>query len=122
MIYKLKPKFVDAIQIRANNFDRICDFLGFTPEFINNPLMCVDEWGDSADPYVGLKIPYYADRLDDGYAECNIGDVIYRLEGSKKIMFDNPHRFAEKYVRCEGEEFKYCATSPIDSTLSKIED
>ena len=32
MKYIKKAVVIDAIQVKANNFDRICDFMGCTPE------------------------------------------------------------------------------------------
>ena len=73
MKYKKKPVTIDAIQVKANNFDRICDFMGCTPEQVLNPMSDIDEYGDSRDPYLGVII----DTLE-GKMTANIGDMIIK--------------------------------------------
>ena len=73
MKYKKKPVIIDAIQVRARNFDRICDFMGCTPEQYLNPMYDIDEFGDSRDPYLGV----YVETLE-GKMLANIGDMIIK--------------------------------------------
>ena len=73
MKYKKKPVTIDAIQVKANNFDRICDFMGCTPGQVLNPMSDIDECGDSRDPYLGVII----DTLE-GKMQANIGDMIIK--------------------------------------------
>lgn len=73
MKYKKKPVIIDAIQVSARNFDRICDFMGCTPEQYLNPMFDIDEFGDSRDPYLGV----YVETLE-GKMLANIGDMIIK--------------------------------------------
>ena len=73
MKYIKKAVVIDAIQVKANNFDRICDFMGCTPEQVLNPMSDIDEFGDSRDPYLGVII----DTLE-GKMQANIGDMIIK--------------------------------------------
>ena len=73
MKYQKKAVVIDAIQVKANNFDRICDFMGCTPEQVMNPLFDIDEFGDSRDPYLGVII-----ETLEGKMQANIGDMIIK--------------------------------------------
>lgn len=73
MKYIKKAVTIDAIQVSANNFDRICDFMGCTPEQVLNPMSDIDEYGDSRDHYLGIII----DTLE-GKMQANIGDMIIK--------------------------------------------
>jgi hypothetical protein len=73
MKYIKKAVTIDAIQVKANNFDRICDFMGCTPEQVLNPISDIDEFGDSRDPYLGVII----DTLE-GKMRADIGDMIIK--------------------------------------------
>ena len=73
MKYVKKPVVIDAIQVKANNFDRICDFMGCTPEQVLNPMSDIDEFGDSRDPYLGIII-----ETLEGKMQANIGDMIIK--------------------------------------------
>lgn len=73
MKYIKKAVTIDAIQVKANNFDRICDFMGCTPEQVLNPMSDIDEFGDSRDPYLGVII----DTLE-GKMRADIGDMIIK--------------------------------------------
>ena len=73
MKYIKKAVVIDAIQVKANNFDRICDFMGCTPEQVLNPMSDIDEFGDSRDPYLGVII-----ETLEGKMQANIGDMIIK--------------------------------------------
>ena len=73
MKYIKKAVVIDAIQVKANNFDRICDFMGCTPEQVLNPMSDIDEFGDSRDPYLGVII-----ETMEGKMQANIGDMIIK--------------------------------------------
>ena len=73
MKYTKKPVIIDAIQVKANNFDRICDFMGCTPEQVLNPMSDIDKFGDSRDPYLGVII-----ETLEGKMQANIGDMIIK--------------------------------------------
>ena len=91
MKYIKKAVVIDAIQVKANNFDRICDFMGCTPEQVLNPMSDIDEFGDSRDPYLGVII----DTLE-GKMQANIGDMI--IKGVKGEFYPcNPDIFKATY-------------------------
>lgn len=73
MKYRKKPVVVDAIQLSAMNFDRICDFMGCTPEFVSNPMYDIDEFGNSRDTYLGIIID-----TKEGKMKADIGDMIVK--------------------------------------------
>ena len=73
MKYIKKAVVIDAIQVKANNFDRICDFMGCTPDQVLNPMSDIDEFGDSRDPYLGVII-----ETLEGKMQANIGDMIIK--------------------------------------------
>ena len=73
MKYIKKAVVIDAIQVKANNFDRICNFMGCTPEQVLNPMSDIDEFGDSRDPYLGVII-----ETLEGKMQANIGDMIIK--------------------------------------------
>ncbi len=91
MKYIKKPVVIDAIQVKANNFDRICDFMGCTPEQVLNPMSDIDEFGDSRDPYLGVII-----ETLEGKMQANIGDMI--IKGVKGEFYPcKPDIFKETY-------------------------
>lgn len=93
MKYKKKPVIIEAIQVKANNFDRICDFMGCTPEQVQNPMYDFDEFGDSRDPYLGVVI-----NTLEGRMTANIGDMI--IKGVKGEFYPcKPDIFAETYEK-----------------------
>lgn len=57
MKYRKRPVVIDAVQFTANNFDEICEFMGFTPEMELNPNFGIDENGTTNAPYLGIYIP-----------------------------------------------------------------
>lgn len=95
MKYTKKPVTIDAIQVKANNFDRICDFMGCTPEQVLNPMSDIDEHGDSRDPYLGVII----DTLE-GKMTANIGDMI--IKGVNGEFYPcKPDIFAKTYDKTD---------------------
>lgn len=93
MKYQKKPVVIDAIQVKANNFDRICDFMGCTPEQVVNPMCDIDEFGDSRDPYLGIIID-----TTEGKMRADIGDMI--IKGVKGEFYPcKPDIFKETYNR-----------------------
>lgn len=95
MKYTKKPVTIDAIQVKANNFDRICEFMGCTPEQVLNPMSDIDEHGDSRDPYLGVII----DTLE-GKMTANIGDMI--IKGVNGEFYPcKPDIFAKTYDKAD---------------------
>ena len=99
MKYKKKPEFVEMEQLSASNFDIICNFLGYTPEQIINPMYDFDGHGNSRDHIVGIMVK--KDPLDDKSAtvRCGLGDCIVRVDGMFEVM--NPWDFRDTYEKVE---------------------
>ena len=97
MKYIKKPVVIDAIQVRANNFDRICDFMGCTPGQVFNPMADIDEFGDSRDPYLGVII-----ETLEGKMQANIGDMI--IKGVNGEFYPcKPDIFAKTYDKAPAD-------------------
>lgn len=95
MKYIKKAVVIDAIQVKANNFDRICDFMGCTPEQVLNPMSDIDEFGDSRDPYLGVII-----ETLEGKMQANIGDMI--IKGIKGEFYPcKPDIFKATYDKAD---------------------
>ena len=95
MKYIKKAVVIDAIQVKANNFDRICDFMGCTPEQVLNPMSDIDEFGDSRDPYLGVII-----ETMEGKMQANIGDMI--IKGVKGEFYPcKPDIFKATYDKAD---------------------
>ena len=95
MKYIKKAVVIDAIQVKANNFDRICDFMGCTPEQVLNPMSDIDEFGDSRDPYLGVII-----ETLEGKMQANIGDMI--IKGVKGEFYPcKPDSFKATYDKAD---------------------
>ena len=95
MKYTKKPVTIEAIQVKANNFDRICDFMGCTPEQVLNPMSDIDEFGDSRDPYLGVII-----ETLEGKMQANIGDMI--IKGVKGEFYPcKPDIFKATYDKAD---------------------
>ena len=97
MKYIKKAVVIDAIQVKANNFDRICDFMGCTPEQVLNPMSDIDEFGDSRDPYLGVII-----ETLEGKMQANIGDMI--IKGVNGEFYPcKPDIFAKTYDKAPAD-------------------
>ena len=93
MKYMKKRVVIEAIQLKATNFDRICDFMGCTPTQIPNPMFDIDEFGDSRDTYIGIII-----NTLEGEMRANIGDMI--IKGVHGEFYPcKPDIFAETYEK-----------------------
>lgn len=75
MKYKKRPVVIEAIQLKEDNFDEVCDFMGCTPEPKHNPDFGIDEKGNTNNPYLG----WYVETLD-GKMLASYGDYIIKDE------------------------------------------
>ena len=97
MKYIKKAVVIDAIQVKANNFDHICDFMGCTPGQVLNPMSDIDEFGDSRDPYLGVII-----ETLEGNMQANIGDMI--IKGVNGEFYPcKPDIFAKTYDKAPAD-------------------
>lgn len=71
--YRKKPVVIEAIQLKVDNFDVVCDFMGGTPIPKHNPNFGVDEHGNTNEPYLGV----YIETLE-GKMLANYGDYIIK--------------------------------------------
>lgn len=71
--YRKKPVIIEAVQLSADNFDEVCNFMGLTPEPEINPNYGVDENGNTNEHYIGV----YIDTLEGRMLASN-GDYIIR--------------------------------------------
>lgn len=71
--YIKKPVVIEAIRLKVNNFDDVCNFMGRTPEPKHNPDFGIDEHGNTNEPYLGV----YIDTLE-GKMFANYGDYIIK--------------------------------------------
>ena len=99
MKYKKKPEFVEMEQLSASNFDLICNFLGYTPEQILNPMFDLDGHGNSRDHIIGIWVK--EDPLDENSKKnrCGLGDCIVRNDGFFEVM--DPWSFKDLYEKVE---------------------
>lgn len=95
MKYRKKPVVIEAEQVSANNFDLICNFLGYTPEQYVNPMYDLDGHGNSRDHILGV----YIETLE-GKMLANLGDMI--IKGVNGEFYPcKPDIFAKTYERVE---------------------
>ena len=98
MKYK-KEEIVEMEQLSASNFDLICDFLGYTPEQIVNPLFDFDGHGNTRDHILGIWVKKYPDDENTAVIRCVLGDCIVRNGGCYSIM--SPWDFKNEYEKVE---------------------
>ncbi len=99
MKYKKKAEFVEMEQLSASNFDIICNFVGYTPEQIVNPMYDFDGHGNSRDHIIGIFVK--TDPLNENSKEirCGLGDCIVRVGGFFEVM--DPWKFKDTYEKVE---------------------
>lgn len=98
MKYKEKQKEVDMFQFSATKYDRLCEWLGYTPEPINNPVFDIDEYGDSRDSILGVWIMCNPKDDTSGTFRCYLGDCIVR-HGNGRYEGMDPWDFRDKYEK-----------------------
>lgn len=75
MKYKKKPVVIEAIQLKEDNFDEVCDFMCCTPEPKHNPDFGIDGQGNTNNPYLGWYV-----ETHDGKMLASYGDYIIKDE------------------------------------------
>lgn len=92
MKYIKKPVVIEAIEVKADNFDEICGFIGYTPQTVDD---LVHRDGCYARPYSAVII-----KTLEGDMMANIGDMI--IKGVKGEFYPcKPDIFAETYDKVE---------------------
>lgn len=93
MKYRKKPVVIEAVQLKVDNFDAVCDFMGETPIPKHNPDFGVDEHGNTNEPYLGV----YIETLE-GKMLANYGDYI--IKGVNGEFYPcKPDIFEKTYVK-----------------------
>ena len=108
MKYKKKPVVIEAIQLKVDNFDEVCEFMGETPEPKHNPDYGIDEHGNTNNPYLGM----YIETLE-GKMLANCGDYI--IKGVSGEFYPcKPDIFEKTYDIVEDESDSMCFGDAIE--------
>lgn len=108
MKYKKKPVVIEAIQLKVDNFDEICEFMGETPVPKHNPDYGIDEHGNTNNPYLGV----YIETLE-GKMLANCGDYI--IKGVSGEFYPcKPDIFEKTYDIVEDESDSMCFGDAIE--------
>lgn len=108
MKYKKKPVVIEAIQLKVDNFDEICEFMGETPVPKHNPDYGIDEHGNTNNPYLGV----YIETLE-GKMLANCGDYI--IKGVIGEFYPcKPDIFEKTYDIVEDESDSMCFGDAIE--------
>lgn len=108
MKYKKKPVVIEAIQLKVDNFDEVCEFMGETPVPKHNPDYGIDEHGNTNNPYLGV----YIETLE-GKMLANCGDYI--IKGVSDEFYPcKPDIFEKTYDIVEDESDSMCFGDAIE--------
>ena len=108
MKYKKKPVVIEAIQLKVDNFDEVCEFMGETPVPKHNPDYGIDEHGNTNNPYLGV----YIETLE-GKMLANCGDYI--IKGINGEFYPcKPDIFEKTYDIVEDESDSMCFGDAIE--------
>lgn len=87
--YKQKPVIIEALQLTEDNFDEVCDLVGYTPFMKKNPNYGVDENGNTNNSYLGIYI-----KTPQGEMLTDIGDYI--IKGTEGEFYHFPQDIFEE--------------------------
>lgn len=108
MKYKKKPVVIEAIQLKVDNFDEVCEFMGETPMPKHNPDYGIDEHGNTNNPYLGVYIETLEGKM---LASC--GDYI--IKGVNGEFYPcKPDIFEKTYDIVEDESDSMCFGDAIE--------
>ena len=93
--YKKKPVVIEAIQLKVDNFDSVCDFMGGTPIPKHNPNFGVDEYGNTNEPYIGVYIETLEGKMLANYGDYIIKGVNGEFYPCKPDIFDKTYDEAD---------------------------
>jgi hypothetical protein len=85
--YMRKSVVIEAVQLTAESFDEVCDFLGYTPNKIINP-----EYNGANDEYLGI---YIKGML--GIFFARLGDYIIKRANGEFYAYE-PGIFEKTYI------------------------
>lgn len=93
--YRKKPVVIEAIQLKVDNFDAICDFMGGTPEPKINPDFGIDEHGNTNEPYLGVYIETLEGKMLANYGDYIIKGVNGEFYPCKPDIFEKTYYNAD---------------------------
>ena len=88
MKYRKKPVVIEAIQLKVDNFDEVCDFMGGTPVPKHNPDFGIDEHGNTNEPYLGVYIETLEGKMLASYGDYIIKGVNGEFYSCKPDIFE----------------------------------
>ncbi len=91
MKYRKKPVVIEAIQLKVDNFDVVCDFMGETPVPKHNPDFGVDENGNTNEPYLGVYIETLEGKMLASYGDYIIKGVNGEFYPCKPDIFEKTY-------------------------------
>lgn len=91
MKYRKKPVVIEAIQLKVDNFDAVCDFMGGTPIPKHNPNFGVDEHGNTNEPYLGVYIETLEGKMLASYGDYIIKGVNGEFYPCKPDIFEKTY-------------------------------
>lgn len=95
MKYRKKPVVIEAIQLKVDNFDAVCDFMGRTPVPKHNPDFGIDEHGNTNEPYLGVYIETLEGKMLANYGDYIIKGVNGEFYPCKPDIFEKTYDEAD---------------------------
>lgn len=93
--YIKKPVVIEAIQLKVNNFDDVCNFMGRTPEPKHNPDFGIDEHVHTNEPYLGVYIDTLEGKMFANYGDYIIKGVNGEFYPCKPDIFEKTYKKAD---------------------------
>ena len=91
MKYRKKPIVIEAIQLKLDNFDEVCEFMGETPTLEHNPDFGIDEHGNTNEPYLGVYIETLEGKMLASYGDYIIKGVNGEFYPCKPDIFEKTY-------------------------------
>lgn len=91
MKYRKKPIVIEAIQLKVDNFDEVCEFMGETPALEYNPDFGIDEHGNTNEPYLGVYIETLEGKMLASYGDYIIKGVNGEFYPCKPDIFEKTY-------------------------------
>lgn len=95
MKYRKKPVVIEAVQLKVDNFDAVCDFMGGTPVPKHNPDFGIDENGNTNEPYLGVYIETLEGKMLANYGDYIIKGVNGEFYPCKPDIFEKTYDKAD---------------------------
>lgn len=91
MKYRKKPIVIEAIQLKVDNFDEVCEFMGETPALEYNTDFGIDEHGNTNEPYLGVYIETLEGKMLASYGDYIIKGVNGEFYPCKPDIFEKTY-------------------------------